>query len=432
VTNIHLRRLVAAASIGATALALAACGTGSSSSSSTSSSTSSTGGVKAGPGVDASTKTITIGNIGATTGPAGPLGIPALNGAKAAVDQINAAGGIDGWKLKILFKDAAYVPQNQVQAYNAINGQIAVLQSFGSPTTKAIQSQIDSAKLVTAPLSWDSAWSKDPNLAPVGTPYAIDIANGLHYLTTVKGLGKKTGIIYQNDEYGADGLRGAQAAAKAGYIDLVAQASEAVGDTDFTSQVEKMKSAGADIVVVTALPSAAGPIVGTAASLGYTPTYLFQGPSYVEQLITTNGTLGAKPTPIAGALAKSTYVMSFTTPWGNPKAPGTKKLIAAQKLYAPNQIPSIYFSWAYAQTEVLADILRKAVQSGDLTRQGILNARHAIPLIHTGGLTPPVNYTTVNAPPSTVSIINRINPTVQGFLTPVAASISSPIAQSLG
>jgi hypothetical protein len=75
-----------------------------------------------------------------------------------------------------------------------------------------------------------------------------------------------------------------------------------------------MKAAGADIIVITALPSATGPIVGTAASLGYTPTYLLQGPSWLEALVTSTGAMGAKPTPIAPALAKSTYVMSFATP----------------------------------------------------------------------------------------------------------------------
>jgi ABC-type branched-subunit amino acid transport system substrate-binding protein len=421
----HLRRLTVAGSIGASVLALAACGTGGSSNSA-----SKSGAVTAGPGVDVKTKTITIGNIGAISGPAGPLGIPALAGAKAAIAQINKSGGVDGWKLKLLFKDAGYAPQKQVQDYQAIQNQIAVLQSFGSPTTKAIQSSLDSAKLLTAPLSWDSVWGKDPILAPVGTPYALDIANGLHYLVTVKHAGTKVGIIYQNDEYGADGLRGAQAAAKADGIQLVATAPETLGDTTFTAQVQKMKAAGAQIVVITALPTATGPIVGTAAALGYSPTYLLQGPAWLEALITSTGAQGAKPTPIAGALAKSTYVMSFVAPWG-AHVPGMKSMLAAQKKYAKGQIPSIYFSWAYAQTKVLAGILKKAIKSGDLSRQGIANARLHAGKISTGGLTPTVDYRPSLGPPSTGSIINQVNPGVLGFLAPVASGIKSPVDGSI-
>ena len=69
-----------------------------------------------------------------------------------------------------------------------------------------------------------------------------------------------------------------------------------------------MKAAGANIVVVITLPSATGPIVGTAASLGYHPTYLLQGPAWLEALMTTTGALHAKPTPIAPVLAAGTYV----------------------------------------------------------------------------------------------------------------------------
>jgi len=422
-TSNHPRRVLAL--VAAAALALAACGTGGSSKSSSAAASAKSASITTGPGVDASTKTITIGNIGAITGPAAPLGSAALSGTKTAIAAINDAGGIDGWKLSLLFKDAGYVPQRHVQEYAAINQQIAVLESFGSPTTKAIQSQVDAAKLVTAPLSWDSAWSKDPILAPVGTPYALDIANGLHYLVTVKHLAPKVGIIYQNDEYGADGLRGAMAATKHDGIKLVAKAPENLGDTSFTAQVQKMKAAGADIVVITALPNATGPIVGTAASLGYTPTYLLQGPSWLEPLMTATGALHAKPTPIADALAKSTYVMSFATPWGN-NVPGMPAMLSAWRHYAPTQLPSIYFTWAYAQTRVVAAILKKAIEDGDLSRAGIAKARLNVGAIDTGGLTPTVNYSPQPGPPSSSSIINQIDANVVGFLKPVASGITSP------
>lgn len=426
-TQPRLRRLYLAGTIAGT-LALAACGTGGSSN--TNGGGSSSGAFQTGPGVNLATKTIVIGNIGAVSGPAGPLGIPALAGAKAAIAQINAHGGIDGWKLKILFKDAAYVPQNQVQDYNAINSKIAMLQSFGSPTTQAIQKQLDQAKLVTLPLSWDSLWDKDPILAPVGTPYATDIANGLRYLINVKHLGNKVGYIYQDDAYGLDGLRGANAVAKAKGIDLVATASEALGSTDFTAQVQKMKAAGADIVVITALPNATGPIVGTAASLGYSPTYLLQGPAYLEALITATGAMGAKATPIAAALAKSTYVMSFAAPWG-AKVPGEKAMLAAWHKYSKSTIPSIYFTWAYAQTKVAAAILKKAIKDRNLSRAGIAFARLHVGKVNLGGLSPSVDYTPALGPPSTGSIINTINPHVVGFLSPVATNVTSPVDNAL-
>src|SRR5690242_20157731 len=94
---------------------LGACGTGSSSSSSD----KATGGGKAaaiqgGPGVDVATKTITIGDIGALTGPAAALGAEVSAGHEAYFKALNARGGIDGWKVKLVTKDSGYQPQQHV------------------------------------------------------------------------------------------------------------------------------------------------------------------------------------------------------------------------------------------------------------------------------------------------------------------------------
>ena len=424
----YLHRLGAICAVGAVALLAAACGT--TSSSNTSSSTTASG-LKVGPGVDVATKTITIGNIAALSGPAAALGVPALAGAETAVKAINAAGGVGGFKLKLLVHDAAYVPQNAVTAFNGMEASVAMIQNFGSPTTEAILPAVKADHVLVQPLSWDSAWDNQPNLAPLGTPYAYDVANGLDYLVKVKHLGTKVGIIYQDDAYGADGLRGFKVAVKDDGLTDVAEASYADTDTTFTAEVQKMKAAGAQIVVLTSLPSASGPIVGTAATLGYNPTYLFQGPAWLEQLITKTGALGAPPTPIAGALAKSTYVMGFATPWGNTAAPGMAAMLAAVKKYAPKQIPSVYFEWTWVQTHLAAAILAKAIADKDLTRQGILNARLNLGTFNTGGLAPALDYTSALGPPSTKSIINRIDPSVLGFLKPVASGYQGTDASAL-
>ena len=96
-------------------------------------------------------------------------------------------------------------------------------------------------------------------------------------------------------------------------------------------------------------------------------------------------------------------------------------MLAAVKQYAPKQVPSIYFEWTWVQTHLAAAILAKAIADKDLTRQGILNARLNLGSFDTGGLTPALDYTSALAPPSTKSIINRIDPSVLGFLKPVAS-----------
>jgi ABC-type branched-subunit amino acid transport system substrate-binding protein len=414
----------------ASSLVLVACGTGDSSSGDGGASAAG-GAVKGGPGVDVAAKTIRIGDINALSGPASALGKPVAAGHRAFFKALNASGGIDGWKVRLTIKDSGYQPQQHVQIYNAMKDDVALLNSFGSPPTKAIQKLVDRDKLVTTPASFDSIWGADPVIAPVGTPYSCDIANVLDYYTKHGAERPKIGIVYQNDEYGQDGLRGYTAAKKAlGFQDGGRQTFKA-GDTEFTAQIQKLKAAGAQAVVVVALPSSTGPIVGTAAALGFKPQWILQGPAFLEQLITKDGSLKAKPTPVAAAL-KGALVTSFSAPWGDPGAPGMQQLVADHDRYEPGQPPSIYFALAYAASKLQAEILRKAIASGDLSRQGILDAKQHLGKVDLGGVTPSVTYTPVGGPPSTKSLITRIDPSVAGFLRPVEESYGSDVADGLG
>jgi ABC-type branched-subunit amino acid transport system substrate-binding protein len=410
-------------------LALGACGTGSSKSSS-SDNGSKPAAIQGGPGVDVATKTITIGDIGALTGPAAALGAEVAAGHEAYFKALDARGGIDGWKVKLVVKDSGYQPQQHVQLYGEMAGNVALLNSFGSPTTKAIQPQVDQQKLVTFPGSFDSVWGADSVMAPVGAPYSVDIANALDYYTHGGAKKPKIGIIYQNDEYGADGLRGFKAAKDGlGFTDAGEQTFN-VGDTSFTAQVQKLKAAGADAVVVTALPSATGPIVGTAATLGFHPQWILQGPAFLEQLITKDGNVGSPPTPVAAAL-KGALVTSFAAPWGDKSTPGMAQLVADHRRYSAKLPPSIYYTLAYAQGEVQAAILRKAIASGNLTRDGILKAKQSLGTVDLGGIAPNVNYEPQPGPPTRKSLITRIDPSVPGFLKTVSAGHTSQVADEL-
>jgi ABC-type branched-subunit amino acid transport system substrate-binding protein len=408
-------------------LAVGACGTGNSTSTN---SGGTSGKLQAGPGIDVASKTIRIGDINALTGPAAPLGNAVAAGHRAFFDSLNARGGIDGWKVKLTVKDSGYKPQEHVQLFNQLQSSVAILNSFGSPTTKAIQPQVDQQKLVTFPASFDSLWGADSVMAPVGAPYSVDIANVLDYYTSSGAKKPKIGIIYQNDEYGADGLRGFKAAKSAlGFVDA-GQQSFNPGDTSFTAQVQKLKAAGADAVVVTALPSATGPIVGTAATLGFKPQWILQGPAFLEQLITKDGNVGSAPTPVASVLGGA-LVTSFAAPWGDHGSPGMKQLVADHDRYTADLPPSIYFTLAYAQGQVQAAILRRAIASGNLTRDGILTAKQNLGTVDLAGIAPSVSYEPQPGPPTRKSLITVIDPKVPGFLKAVAPDHGSAVADSL-
>jgi ABC-type branched-subunit amino acid transport system substrate-binding protein len=97
-----VRRSIAVPAVAVTlfSLAVSACGTGNSTSTNASEDGSGAK-VQGGPGVDVASKTISIGDINALTGPAAPLGNAVAAGHRAYFEGVNARGGIEGWKVKL-------------------------------------------------------------------------------------------------------------------------------------------------------------------------------------------------------------------------------------------------------------------------------------------------------------------------------------------
>src|SRR5438067_8121316 len=231
-----------------------------------SSSGTSTSSLKAGPGVDVTNKTITLGILSPYSGPvADPIGKPLARGVKVFFDSVNASGGIDGYKVKFLEEDTQYNPQLEVQLYNQIHTKVAMIaDSLGTPTTFAIKDLAAADHMMVSAATLSSALARQKYLILVGTPYRLQTENAFDYVVNKLGVkNPATGIIYQNDEYGQDGLTGYKEAVSAYGLKDVGQATYATTDTDFTAQVLQMKRGGAKYVFLTTLPSVTAKIIAT-------------------------------------------------------------------------------------------------------------------------------------------------------------------------
>src|SRR3989441_12625649 len=375
-----------------------------------SSSGTSTSSLKAGPGVDVTNKTITLGILSPYPGPvADPIGKPLARGVKVFFDSVNASGGVDGYKVKFLEEDTQYSPQLEVQLYNQIHTKVAMIaDSLGTPTTFAIKDLATADHMLVSAATLSSALAREKYLILVGTPYRLQVENAFDYVVNKLGVkNPAAGIIYQNDDYGQDGLTGFKEAVTAYNLHNVGQATYAVTDTDFTAQVSQMKAAGAKYVFLTTLPSVTAKIIATGHALGYDPQWILQSPAFSPLLL---GVSSLVP------LLSKAWVVSQGATWGDTSQPGMKQLLDDVAKYAHDQKPDGFFEFGYTESKITYAILKKAIENNDLTRDGLLKAFESLKNVDLGGLLPTVNYGTspndrVPTRDSVVYIIDPSQPT---------------------
>ncbi len=214
------------------------------------------------PGFDPVKGEINLGIITPLTGPAAAIGNPLTNGNKTWFEYINQEkGGIAGkYKVVLKVEDSQYVPQNGVQAYNKIKGDVVMLaQLLGTPVTNAVLPQLRTDNVVAAPASLDAEWVRDMNLLPVGGPYQIQMINAADWLINEGGgKGKTVCTMIQDDTYGEAGQEGVEAAAKALNFTVKSTARFKQASPDFTAQVQQLKGAGCQVVFL--VYRGAGPV----------------------------------------------------------------------------------------------------------------------------------------------------------------------------
>lgn len=372
-----------------------------------SSSSSGSSALKAGPGVDVTNKTITLGILSPYSGPvADPIGKPLALGVETFFKSINDKGGIDGFKVKFLEEDTQYNPQIEVQLYNQIHNQVLMIaDSLGTPTTFAIKDLATADHMLISAATLSSALAREKYLIMLGTPYRLQVENAFDYVVNKLGVtNPPVGIIYQNDEYGQDGLTGYKEAVNFYHLHDVGQATYAATDKDFTAAVSQLKAAGAKYVFLTSIPPATAGIIGTAFKLGYNPQWILQSPAFALALLAVPG---------LGALMSRAWLVSQGASWGDTSVPGMAQMLKDVAKYAPNQKPDGYFEFGYTESEITYAILKKALDNNDITRDGLFTAFESLKNVDLGGLLPPVTFGSSpnERVPTRDSIVFAIDPT---------------------
>jgi ABC-type branched-subunit amino acid transport system substrate-binding protein len=392
--------------------------------------------VKTSVGVEG--KIIKLGEITPLTGEVAVIGKPLTRGHEVYFQYVNEVlGGVgqklpkeERYKVELITLDSQYRPDVQVQQYNALKDKVLMIaQSLGTAHTKAILGQINEDKILTAAATLASDWPREKYVVATGAPYPAQFINAAQYLKD-KGITPKAGLIYQDDDYGLDGLKGLEFAAKQFGFQIVAKATYKTTDTAFAAQVTAMRTAGADYVFLTTTPSATGRILGAAAALSYTPQWIGNSPSWIGALVGTT----AQPSPLVPYLKQYVWVVTDAQcAWGETKegCEGMKELIENYQKFGKDQAPDYYFVFGYTQARVVHQILEKAVEQGDLTRAGVVKAFESLKNVNMGGLLNPISYGTEckDKVPATGSTIWKIDPAQPIALARVATLDSPAVKQ---
>jgi len=375
------------------------------------------------PGFDGTT--IKLGVVTPTSGAVAIIGNPLTAGNKAWFDALNEEkGGIAGkYKVSLEIVDSKYDPPTGVQAYNQIKGDVVMFaQLLGTPIVKAVLDQMKADNIVAQPASLDADWVREQNLLPLGGPYQIQAINAVSWYTDEGGgEGKKWCSMIQDDAYGEAGQAGLDFAYDKLGIEPGPTVRFGATDADFTAQIGQLQSAGCEVVFLVSTPSVTGKALGTAAQTGFAPQWIGQSPSWI-------GALAASP--VAPYLQSNYMVVAEGTEYGDSSVPGMAELVRIKDKYAPDQPPDYYFNFGYLEGVAVTQLLEKAVELGDVSHQGIIDAMNAIDLFSYDGLSGDYKWGSPEdrVPPRESSIF-KVNPAKPYGLQKVIVNYKSDAAE---
>jgi branched-chain amino acid transport system substrate-binding protein len=234
------------------------------------------------------TKTeILVGTIQDMSGPLASFGKQARFGMQLRIDELNEQGGVHGRKIKLLLEDSGYDPKKAVLgAQKLVNqdkifimaGHVGTAQNNAAMPIQFEKNVINFLPITAARDMYEPFHRLKYSFA---VTYYDQIRTALPKLVKEKSA-KRVCTIYQDDDFGLEVLRGAEAGLKTTGMELVEKTSFKRGATDFSSQVAKMKASNCEIVVLGTIIRETIGTIGESRKTGFNPTFLSANAAYTD------------------------------------------------------------------------------------------------------------------------------------------------------
>jgi branched-chain amino acid transport system substrate-binding protein len=349
-----------------------------------------------GPGVTPTE--VKLGQTGPYSGPVSAYGM--FGKANVAYfEKVNASGGVNGRKVKLVSLDDGYAPPKTVEQTRKLVEQERVLALFGSIGTAhnvAIKGYLAErsvpmlfagigANIWGAPDQFKMSTMWSPDHRTESATYAR------HILKTRPNA--KIAILMQNDDFGRNMAAGFKDALGDKRSMIVAEATFETTDPTVDSQIASLKNSGADTFLNFAPPRSASQAIRRAGELGWTPAqYVFSFAASIDGVLKPAGV--DKSTGVMTA----TYMKDPTSPAWKDDA-GVKDYLAWLKQYLPEGSPTDpLVLQGYSSAELMTHILRQA--GADLNRDTLVKQTKSVKDLQLSMLLPGIRIDTTRPDPS--------------------------------
>ncbi len=343
-----------------------------------------------------------IGGIGPVTGGAAVYGQAVKNAAELAVEEINAAGGVNGTQLVFKFEDDEHDAEKSVNAYNTLkdwNMQILMGTVTSTPCVAVTEKTKEDNMFQLTPsgsavpcVQYDNAFRvcfSDPNQGKASAQYIGE-----------NKLASKVAVIYDSSDVYSSGIyeKFAEEAKNQGIEVVATEAFTADNKTDFTTQLLKAKDNGAELVFLPIYYQEATLILKQADSMGFAPTFF--GCDGLD------GILGVEN--FDTKLAEGVMLL---TPFAADASDDLTKNFVTKYKEKYGETPNQFAADAYDAIYIIKAAIEKSGATADMSVSDICEAlKTAMPQISVDGLTGTgMTWTAdgeVNKAPKAVKITN--------------------------
>jgi branched-chain amino acid transport system substrate-binding protein len=301
---------------------------------------------------------------------------PIASAQEAYFDYVNSQGGVCGRKIDLRVEDDFYDPARALDAIKKLverDKVLAIVGGLGTASHSAVYEYLNERKVPDLFVSSGARkWGSDPERFPYTIGFIIDYTSegaiiGKYISQNLSG--KKVSILYQNDDFGRDGLAGLKAGLDPQKNELVSEQSYESSDTDIRSQVLNLRNAGAEVVVAYALPGFSAQLISGANRIGWKPqiilSYVNTDPVMFEYV---------PPEVMEGVLATGYLIPPDRTT--DPAIARHRQIMADHD--GPQ--PSNYSLYGQALAETVVKVLGDTC--ADLSREGLVRTAESLRGFH--------------------------------------------------